>query len=191
MMEIDFDRSSVYKPGETTLVNAEKEGYTRYVGGRTISSNPETKSKFYNQFEGQYNNSPIELRIYQLDLFYNLLSDDEYFDDFMDLYGEILGSYDIDRYGGGHGIILVDTLTYGFELNSKKSVSNTTNKDDWLIDYIEEELASIDSTRLSPMGIAFRARLEERLAVINDVKYNPSFAVEIEERADAFDLSQL
>lgn len=189
-MEFDSNKmGSVYSPGETTLVNAAKNGYTRYIGGPTEDGSEE-RSIFYNTIGGRYNNGPAELRVYQLDLFYKLLADESFFEEFMDLQGEILGSYTLDEYGGGHGTIIVDTLTYGFE-SADISADEATNRDDWLTGFINTELASIDSTKLPPLGIAYRARLEERLASINDDTSDPSFAVTVEEYSDGFDLAQL
>lgn len=175
----------VYDPGEETkLVNSNKHSHTVYIGGPTTRESME-RSKFGNSYEGRYDNDLLCLKIYELDLYYKLLSDEEFFQDVMDLYGEVLGCFCFpDDYC--HGVTLVDFLTYGFE-RADVSIDEVSNTDEWVIDFIGRQLSAIDSTKLPPVGIEMRAKVEERIANITGESYGALFSTLVEEETEGWD----
>lgn len=168
----------VYSPGETKLVNTSEHSHTEYIGGPTTIDGLH-RSQFANRFEGRYDDDLACLKVYELNLYYDLLTDPDFFEDVMGLYGEILGCWCLPE-DYCHGVTLVDFLTYGFE-RSDKDIEDVSNRDEWVLQFIGRQLSAMDSTNLPPMGVAFRARLEEKLASINGDVSDCSFAAHLED----------
>jgi hypothetical protein len=168
---------TIYSPGETKLVNTEEHSHTHYIGGPT----PKTeliRSKFENQFEGTYRNELSELKMYELTFYYNILTDQSFFEEVLDMYGEILGCWCLPE-GYCHGEVIVDFLTYGFE-HSDVSKGDASNDDEWLVQYIDTQVSTMDSTNLPPVGVEMKARVEERVAMYYDEVSSSCFAATIE-----------
>lgn len=174
----------VYDPGETKLVNTSEHSHTVYIGGPTNKTNL-IRSKFENQFEGMYGDELAELKVYELTFYYNLLTDEEFFDEVMDMYGEILGCWCLPD-DSCHGVTIVDFLTYGFE-HSDRSLDESSNDDEWVIKYMGSQLSAMDSTNLPPIGIEMRARVDERLAVLCGEPSSSCFSSTIEDVCDGWE----
>lgn len=172
-------KEHVYGPGETILVHSDKEAYTRYIAG----FDPEKdlpRSKFHSDMYSLYEGRRKAALTYELDLYYKLLTQGDFFGDFMGLHGEVLGCPCLPN-DYCHGVAIVDLLTYGYEKNTDRSPDDVSNDDDWLIDYVKHQLQLMDSSDLPSLGIAYRARLEENIANREGEIATCQFAFRIEE----------